>query len=178
MPSVKTSVRSVLTLLALAGCLATVLPPRIALADSLPGLTIFGGLDRKYRLPYRLDFGGRPDGWDRYRLKIPKDKLKIAVAQIVVAYPADFDGKFDLKDIEVRVKGQKITVDEVIWDKENHALQIYPQESIAAGNDIEVILSNVKNPRFGIYYFTASILSPGEVPLPRYIGTWDLTISN
>ncbi|NEP80679.1 MAG: DUF2808 domain-containing protein, partial [Okeania sp. SIO3B3] len=59
----------------------------------------------------------------------------------------------------------------------NNFVEIYPTEPIPAGNKIEVVFSNVRNPRFGgMYHFNANIRTPGDVPLLRYIGTWLLTI--
>jgi hypothetical protein len=65
----------------------------------------------------------------------------------------------------------------VNWDKENHLIQIYLQEPISAGNKVELVFSNVKNPPYGgIYYFNCRMLAPGDVPLSRYLGTWILSI--
>jgi hypothetical protein len=44
---------------------------------------------------------------------------------------------------------------------------------IPAGEQVEIVLSNVRNPPSGgMYYFNARVESPGDVPLMRYIGTW------
>jgi len=52
---------------------------------------------------------------------------------------------------------------EVKWDKENHLIEIYPQEPVPANSRVELVFSNVKNPNFGgTYYFNC--LSP-DVPL-------------
>ncbi|MFM6244668.1 MAG: DUF2808 domain-containing protein, partial [Dolichospermum sp.] len=41
-----------------------------------------------------------------------------------------------------------------------------------------LVLSNVQNPSFGgVYYFNCRVLSPGDVPLLRYIGTWIISIN-
>ena len=177
--SQKKQTASALSVLAIATGLF-VATPAITLANGLPGLTIFGGPGRGNALPFRLDFGGVPDQWDRYRLRIPARKLNLAAAQFTISYdqsPARFDGKFDTEEIEVRVKGESVPLQEVIWDQENNLIEIYPEEPVPAGSQVELVLSNVKNPDFGIYYFKCLILTPGDVPLPRYIGTWDLTIS-
>ncbi len=175
MPKLKTVVRSTLAVMAIATCAISSIPHQAVLANGLPGLVIFGGRNLT-RLPYRLDFGGRPRQWDRYRLRIPSSQLKIAVAQFTVTYPARFDGRFDTNEVEIFVKGKKVPLQEVIWDEENSTIEIFPEEPIAAGNAVELIFSNVRNPTYGTYYFNASILSPGDVPLPRYLGLWDLTI--
>jgi hypothetical protein len=40
-----------------------------------------------------------------------------------------------------------------------------------------LVFSDVKNPPTGgMYYFNCEILSPGDVPLRRYVGTWILNI--
>jgi len=167
-----------LSALAVTSCLLAGLPTT-SQADPNPGLTLFSGVKHDEQMSYRLDYGGQPSGWDRYRLRISHKKLKIAVAHFVINYPEYYKGSFDPKQIELNVKGKKVPVSEAKWDKENHVIEIYPQEPIPAGNDVEVILSNVKNPTFGgVYYFNCSIQSPGDVPLSRYIGTWIISINN
>jgi hypothetical protein len=146
-------------------------------AQNNPGFTLWSGVARENQLSYYLDYGGQPDGWDRYRLRIPARKMELGAAQFAISYPDYFDGKFDPKKIEVRVKNKSVPLSEVKWDKENHVIQIYLQEPIPAGSSVELVFSNVKNPPFGgVYYFNAQVLTPGDVPLPRYLGTWILSI--
>lgn len=169
--------RRVLSALAVTSCLLTGLPI-ITSAQSLPGLTLFSGVKSENQLPFRLDFQGQANQWDRYRLRIPAKKMKLAVAQFAVTYPDYYKGKFDTDKIEVRIKKKKVPIEEVVWDKENRLIEIYPKEPVPAGSQVELVFSNVKNPDFGgIYYFNCQILSPGDVPLLRYVGTWILTIS-
>ncbi len=163
--------------LAIAGCLITALP-LAALAQGLPGLTIFSGVERRDELNYRLDFGGHNGSWDRYRLRIPSAKMKLAVAQFAISYPDYYKGVFNPKKVEVVVKGKPVKLQEVKWNKENSLLEIIPEEPVPAGMNVEIVLSDVKNPDFGgMFYFNCQILSPGDVPLLRYIGTWVLSIS-
>lgn len=168
--------RRVISALAVTTCLLTGFPAIIS-AQSLPGFTLFSGVKRENQLPFRLDFGGQSNTWDRYRLRIPAKKLKLAVSQFAISYPDYFKGKFDTDNIEVRIKGEKVPLQEVRWDKENHVVEIYPQEPVPAGSRVELVFSNVKNPNFGgTYYFNCQIVTPGDVPLPRYVGTWILSI--
>jgi hypothetical protein len=125
-----------------------------------------------------LDFGGQTNGWDRYRLRIPAKKMNLAASLFVINYPKYYKGTFDPKKVEVRVKGKAVPLSEVRWDKENRVIEIYPEQPVPAGSNVELVLSNVKNPAFGgIFYFNCSIQSPGDVPLSRYLGTWMLSIS-
>jgi len=170
------SFRRILSALAVTSCLLTG-TSSLVWADSLPGFTLFGGPSRETQLPFRLDFGGRINTWDRYRLKIPAKKMNLAVSQFSISYPDYYKGTFDTKDVQVRVKGKSVPLDEITWDKENRTIQIFPKESVPAGNEVELILSNVKNPSLGgMFYFNCSIMTPGDVPLMRYIGTWLLSI--
>jgi len=167
-------------MLAFAGSLLLGLPA-VNLAQGTPGLTIFSGVERKNELGYHLDFGGQRGGFDRYHLEIPARKLELAVGQFTITYPDHYDGKFDLDEIEVRVKtGRKYErwpVDEVEWDEENYVINIYPLEPVPAGYKVNLVFSNVKNPDFGgTYYFHCQILPPGDIPLLRYVGTWILSI--
>lgn len=152
--------------------------PTLIRAESLPGFTLFGGPPREDQLPFRLDYGGTANAWDRYRLRIPAKRMKLAVAQFSITYPNYYRGEFDTKNIEVRVKGKRVPLQEQpTWDKENHIIQIYPEEPVPAGSQVEIWFSNVRNPSFGgMFYFNCQIASPGDVPLLRYLGTWILTI--
>lgn len=169
--------RRIVSSLAIAGCLVTAGLPIAALAQGLPGLVIFSGVDRANQLRYRLDFGGYPSRTDRYRLRIPADKMNLAAAQFAVTYPDSFQGTFDRDKIEVRVRGRRVDLDEVNWDEENRLIEIYPVDPIAAGTPVELVFSNVRNPRFpGTHYFNAMVRSPGDLPLMRYVGTWVIGI--
>ena len=176
MLSKKSSVRRIISVVAITGCAIAGFSVR-SWAQSNPGFTLWSGVARENQLNYYLDYGGQPNGWDRYRFKIPAKKLELGVAQIAISYPDYFDGKFDTKRVEVRAKGKKVEISEVKWDKDNHVIQIELGQPIPAGNSLEIVFSNVKNPAFGgMYYFNAQVLSPGDVPLPRYVGTWILSI--
>jgi len=173
----KSFVRRALSGLAIAGCLIVGLPA-FSLADGLPGFTIFGGVKGEDNLNFRLDYGGRANSWDRYRLRIPAKKMKLAVEQFAISYPDYYKGVFDTKNVEVVVKDKSIPLQEVRWNKDNHLLEIYPTDPIPAGSSVEIQLANVRNPSFGgMFYFNCQVLSPGDVPLLRYIGTWVITIS-
>jgi hypothetical protein len=172
----KLSMRRLVYAAAVAGCVLTgISTPSSALHND--GFVLWGGVARENILSYYLDYGGQPNGWDRYRLKIPGKKMELGAAQFAISYPDYYDGKFDPKRVEVRVKGKSVPLSEVKWDKENHVIQIYLEEPIPAGNSVELVFSNVKNPPFGgMYYFNAQVLTPGDIPLPRYLGTWILSI--
>lgn len=175
-PARRGIVRRSLAALVAAGCLTTGLPALVA-AQELPGFTIFGGPRRENQLSFRLDYG-REDMYDRYRLRIPSQNL--AINQIVIDYPDYFDGSFNEERITVRYREsrEEIPIEKAVWSQENHVIEIFPQEPIPAGNKLEVVLSNVRNPRQGgMYYFNCKILTPGDAPMLRYIGTWILSIS-
>ena len=169
--------RRVLSALAVTSCLLTGLPI-LTSAQGLPGFTLFSGVKSENQLPFRLDFGGQSNGWDRYRLRIPAKKLKLAVAQFSITYPDYYKGDFDTDSIDVRIKNKKLPLQQVKWDKENHVVEIYLKEPVPANSRVELVFSNVKNPNFGgTYYFNCQILTPGDVPLLRYVGTWIVNIS-
>jgi hypothetical protein len=174
--SKKLSIQSLFGAVAVTGCMLTGFSAS-SWAQNNPGFTLWSGVARENQLSYYLDYGGQPNGWDRYRLRIPAKKMELGATQFAISYPDYFDGKFDAKKIEVRVKKKSVPLSEVNWDKENRVIQIYLQEPIPAGNSVELVFSNVKNPPFGgVYYFNAQVLTPGDVPLPRYLGTWILSI--
>ena len=174
--------RRLLSAVAVTGFLLTGVPA-ITVAQGLPGLTLFSGVKSENQLSYRLDFGGQTNDWDRYRLRIPAKKLKMAVEKFVISYPDYYDGEFDTDEIEIKVgrkrRSKKMAVSEVKWDKEGRVLEIYPKEAIPAGKYVELQLSNVQNPDFpGTFYFNCLIQSPGDkTALTRYVGTWIIGIN-
>ncbi len=189
---VKATTGRLLGILAVAGCLATA-KATVSWAQGTPGLTIFGGVERANELNFRLDYGTRRHPSDRYRLRIPAEKMTFAVAQFSIDYPDYYSGKFDLEfdpekepddqPIEIRIQKDgdyvSLPIDEVIWDQENQIVEIYPLEPVPAGYKVELVFSNVKNPRNGgMYYFNCKVLSPGDLPLLRYLGTWVISIGN
>jgi hypothetical protein len=168
--------RRILSTLAATSCLLAVFPS-LTWADPLPGFTLFSGVKHEDQLPYLLDFGGDAGNTDRYILKIPADKMKLAVAQFSISYPDYYKGSFDTKEVEVNVEGKKVPLSEVKWDKEGRVIEIFPQDPVPAGHKVELVLSNVQNPTFGgMYYFRCQILAPGDIPLLRYLGTWIISI--
>jgi hypothetical protein len=168
--------RKLLSTLALASCcLATV--PVAARADSLPGFTLFSGVEPSNQLSYRLDSGNR-NTTDRYRLRFSGSKMnRLGAAQIQITYPDYYKGKFDDKAIEVFVGEKSIPVQSVEWNRENQVLNITLAKQLKTKSEIEVVLNNVQNPDGGgMYYFTCQIKSSAEFPLARYVGTWILSI--
>jgi hypothetical protein len=168
--------RKLLPILALTSCFVAVIPVAVR-ADSLPGFTLFSGVEPSNQLSYRLDSGNR-NSTDRYRLKIPGSKInRLGAAQIQISYPDYYKGKFDDKGVEVFVGDKSIPVKSVEWDREHQILQIDLAKQLKTKGEIEVVLNNVQNPDGGgMYYFTCQVKSSAEFPLARYVGTWILSI--
>lgn len=168
-----------LSALALSGCLLTGLQA-LTLAGSNPGLTIFSGVDdRKDILDYHLDFGGRPrQVGERYKLYVPGKKLTQGASKFFISYleRPEFDGKFDLEKVEVRVDGESLPLKEVYWDTESRVIEIDLEKPIEASKKAEIVFSGVKNPSNGTYYFICDVLSSGDIPVRLYIGTWIVSI--
>lgn len=170
--------RRLLSVLAITGSLLTGLTA-VSLAQGLPGLVIFSGIDRANQLGFRLDFSGRTSSTDRYRLRISPNKMTLAVAQFSVSYPNTYEGTFNPDRVEVRVGGNAVPLDEVNWDRERRVINIYPTEPVPARSRVELVLSDVRNPSSGgTHYFNAMVRSPGDLPMMRYLGTWIISIGN
>lgn len=161
--------------IAAAGCLVAAVPTLVA-AQALPGFTLWGGPGPERELRYALDYGSSRVPYDRYRLRIPRQTL--AINQIVVDYPEHFDGRFDTDAIEVRYRRsqESIPLKAVNWDPDSYVVEMFPEEPIPAGEDLEIVMSSVRPPDPGMYNFNCKILSPGDQPLLRYVGTWVLSI--
>lgn len=152
--------------------------PAITGAQSTQGWTLFSGVKSENQLPFRLDYGGQANGWDRYNFRIPAQRMQLAAAQIAITYPDYYKGTFDPNRIEVKYRGKNVPLEEIKWDPESRIIEIFPEEPVPAGGLVEIVFSNVRNPAFGgMYHFNCQILAPGDVPIRRYIGTWLLSIS-
>jgi hypothetical protein len=169
-------IQKLLPLFVLTSC-AIAIVPTVVQADTLPGFTLFSGVDPANQLSYRLDTGSK-NTTDRYRLKIPGSKInRLGAAQIQIVYPDYYRGKFDEKAVEVFVGDKAIPIEAVKWDREHQMIQIDLAQQIKTKNDIEVVLNNVQNPDSGgMFYFSCQVKSSAEFPLSRYVGTWILNI--
>ncbi|GBF82470.1 DUF2808 domain-containing protein [Aphanothece sacrum] len=171
--------KRLLAALAVSGCLLTGLQA-LTWAGSNPGLTIFSGVDNRNNiLDYHLDFGGRPENvGERYKLYVPGKKLTQGVSKFYISYleKPEFNGKFDLDSVQIRIKGKTVPIREVYWDKESRVIEIDLAENIEASQKVDIVFSNVKNPSSGTYYFICDVLSSGNIPVRLYVGTWILSI--
>jgi hypothetical protein len=151
----------------------------IAQAQGGSGLVIFGNKDVDI-LNYYLDFGGIAENRDRYRLRIPKQKLANGATQFVISYPDYFDGEFNTDKIEVRVNGKKdnsLPLKNVVWDEKNHFIQIDLAKPLVNPKKIELVFSSVKNPEVGTYYFYAQVVPAINAPIPQRVGAWAININ-
>ena len=168
--------RKLLPFLAITSCLVAAIPTLVR-ADSLPGFTLFSGVDPANQLSYRLDSGNR-NVTDRYRLKIPGSKINsLGAAQIQIVYPDYYKGKFDDQKVEVFVGDKSIPVQSATWNREQRTLEINLEQQLKTKSEIEVVLNNVQNPDgIGTFYFDCLVKSSVNFPIARKIGTWILSI--
>lgn len=188
MSAKKFSLKSVAPILLCSGALVG-LAPHIAEAQSNPGFSfIWGGGDSRpnRQLSYNLENGTPGHLNDRWHFNL-SDKER-AISSIQITFPDYFDGRFRENKIELREapknrifnlrKGKTIAVSSVTYNKDSNRIDIVPAEPIPAGKKVQAVFKNVKNPRSGgMYFVNCAVSSPGdEVPLPRVIGTWVLSI--
>ena len=137
----KLNFKGFLSAIAISSCLLGSVAT-ITLAQGNSGLTIFSGVNRENILNYYLDFGGKANARDRYRLRLPGKKLIGGAAKFFIAYPDYYDGKFDVDKIEVRVKNGKkqesLPLREVIWDQESYLIEIDLEEPIRESKKVEI----------------------------------------
>jgi hypothetical protein len=174
----KSPFKSLLTALTLATCTIGGVHT-LAVAQGTPGLVLFGNQDTDV-LNYYLDFGGVAEQRDRYRLRIPKNKLPNGATQLVISYPDYFDGKFDTDSIEVRPnkdKKQALPLKSVSWDEKNRFVKIDLAQPLKNPKQLELVFSNVRNPEVGTYYFYAQVVPATGTPVPQRIGAWVVNIN-
>jgi len=149
-----------------------------AIAQSNPGLTIFSGVERENILNYHLDFGGRAGNFDRYRLRMPGRKLTEGVTKLYVIYPDYYQGRFDVDRIEVRINNRPLPLRDVVWDQESRIIEIELEEPLLESRALEIVMSNVYNPRNGgTFYFQGQVMTAGQIPIRLNVGTWILSIN-
>lgn len=177
--TLKQGTKRFFSVLALSACLVTGVST-ISLAQSNSGLTLWSGVERENILNYHLDFGGRANQQDRYRLRIPAKKMESGASKFIITYPDYYDGSFDIDEIEVNFGNkykQSAKVREVTWDKETQLIEIDLEEAIEPGNKVEIKLSNVQNPDFGgTYYFHCQVIGSDQFPVRLYLGTWIVSV--
>ncbi|MEL6157792.1 MAG: DUF2808 domain-containing protein [Cyanobacteria bacterium J06623_5] len=186
--SAKRSMFRLLSGLALSGAaIATTLstlPAGPSVAQTNQGITLFGGVDSEYRLPYTLRNNEPRSTRAHYFLRVPGTRMDRAASALRITYPEAFTnrrGAFDPDGIQVRrgrgTGGREIPVDEVVWVPEASQLEIYLAEDIPADTSFVITMSDVRNPdRFGMHRFNLQAESRGDV-LPRYLGTWELLVA-
>ncbi|MFS8913434.1 DUF2808 domain-containing protein [Synechococcus sp. H60.2] len=161
------------TRLILAGLLVGALSP---LAKAQSGFVITGS-EGVPVLSYRLDFRGIRGRLDRYRLKIPPQD--VAVAEVQISADRNFDAVIDPQNVRLEVEGKPVELAEVYWDEEFRSLEVVARQPIAAGQEIRLVLSNVRNPSAaGIYRVEARVRGTEPNPLFRKVGNWLITIDD
>lgn len=143
-------------------------------ADAQGGIVITGANGQEV-LGYRLDFNGKRRSLDRYRLKIPAQD--VAVNEVAINFEEKFDGKVNPEQVRLEVEGEPIELREVSWDPEFKSLEVAADQPIAAGQEMRLVLSRVRNPRSnGLYRIYARVLGTEANPLYRTVGLWIVTI--
>ncbi|NJK61423.1 MAG: DUF2808 domain-containing protein [Synechococcaceae cyanobacterium SM2_3_1] len=137
---------------------------------------ILTGSDEVPVLNYKLDFDGVERRLDRWRLNIPAQD--VAVAEVQMSCESRFDGNVDLDDIRLEVEGQPVPLYDTFWNEEFKSLEVQIEAPVAAGQEMRLILSNVRNPTAGFYRCDGRLLGTEANPLYRYIGNWIVTINS
>jgi hypothetical protein len=151
------------------GCVPALTMPDAASAQQNAGIILWGSAKDK-ALDYVLDYG-RANQIDRYYLEIPAQK--VAVSEILVTYPASYNGEFDPDSMDLRVNNKNVKVQSTKWDKDSRIIEVVLQEPVPANKAMKLVLSNVRNPRFGgLFQFDARVRGSNDLPMMRYIGSW------
>ncbi|NJR69973.1 MAG: DUF2808 domain-containing protein [Synechococcales cyanobacterium CRU_2_2] len=188
----KSLIKPMVSAMAIATCVTTghmLFNAAIANAESLPGITFrWRGREGFNELSHVIDLSSAPNQWGRYRFQMSARDLKVAASQFTINIPDHFDGEFDKDKIEVRIcskaasfvsraKCKAVPLDEATVDMAARQISIYPAAPVPAGTNVELVFSNVKNPRSpGMYQFNGLVEVPGDVPLLRMVGSWIISI--
>ncbi len=158
----------------LVGGLGSLVMPRSVEAQS--GLVITGS-EGVPVLSYRLDFRGIRGRLERYRLTIPPQDL--AVSEVQINGDRNFDARIDPENVRLEVEGNPVDLEEVYWNEEFRSLEVVARQPIAAGQEMRLVLSNVRNPAAaGIYRVEARVRGTEPNPLFRNVGNWLISIDD
>ncbi|MGB7085485.1 MAG: DUF2808 domain-containing protein [Phormidesmis sp.] len=187
--SAKRSMYRLLSGLALSGAaIATTLtavPVQPGVAQTNQGITLFGGVDSEFRLPYTLRNNRPRSTRAHYYLRVPADRMERAASHLRITYPESFtdrNGSFDTDKITVRrgssgTGGREIPAEDIVWSPESGQIDIYLTEDIPADTSYVIAIEGTRNPdRFLMARFNLQAESRGDV-LPRYLGTWELLVA-
>ncbi|MGB3298582.1 MAG: DUF2808 domain-containing protein [Phormidesmis sp.] len=160
------------------------MPIQASIAQTNQGLTLFGGVDSEYRLPYTLRNNQPRSTRAIYYLRVPGTRMDRAASSLRITYPEAFtnrNGTFDPDQIKVRrgrgTGGSEIPVDEVTWDPASSQINIFLTEDIPADTSFVIEMDGIRNPdRFGMHRVNLQAEGRGDV-LPRYLGTWELLVA-
>ncbi|MEM6445483.1 MAG: DUF2808 domain-containing protein [Cyanobacteria bacterium J06642_2] len=153
---------------------SSLLAPRLVRAQG--GIVITGANDAEV-LSYKLDFNGKRRILDRYRLKLPAQD--VTVSEVAINFEEKFDGKVNPEQVRLEVEGEVVPIREVSWDPEFKSLEVAAEQPIDAGQEMRLVLSQVRNPRSnGLYRIYARVLGTEANPLYRFVGLWIVTIGN
>ena len=152
-------------------------------AQTREGITIWGGVDAEYRLPYRLFNNTRRNRRAHYFLRVPSNRVDRALSDLRIVYHDafnEYNGRFDVENIKVyrgrNDRGEEISVDEVVSTPEANQIDIYLLEQIPADTYFTVTMRNVRNPDRTLQIpFSLYAPSPGA-PLNQLVGIWNLTL--
>ena len=76
-----------------------------------------------------------------------------------------------------RTKCLKNIPSDIVFDKENKRLEIYPITPIPSDEDTYAVVFKINNPRrSGLYQFHSFGKSSGPIPVSSYIGSWTINI--
>jgi hypothetical protein len=160
------------------------MPIEPSIAQTNQGITLFGGVDSEYRLPFTLRNNQPRSRRASYFLRVPGSRMETAASTLKITYPEAFtarNGAFNTDQITVRygrgTGGSEIPVQEVTWDAESSQINIFLAEDIPADTSFVVAMTGIRNPdRFGMQRFNLQTEGRGDV-LPRYVGTWELLVA-
>ena len=116
----------------------------------------------------------------------PSDR-KTGLLSINIKIPKNFNPTLKSKNVTLckanlggytsKTKCLKDIPSDIVFDKENKKLEIYPITPIPSDNDTYAVVFKINNPRkSGLYQFHSFGKSSGPIPVSSYIGSWTLNI--
>ena len=144
--------------------------------------------DRNYKKLYYVQTSKeRRDRSTYYLVMKPKDR-QTAILKLTINFPKHFNAnitprKLSLCKIKMGGMSQRTKCKEKIPavfevnNEEKTSIEVFPTQPIPANKEGYAVVMKIFNPsKSGMFQVNALSLSPGDLPISRYIGSWNLDI--
>ncbi len=144
--------------------------------------------DANYKKLYYYQSSKEKRARSTYYFVIKPKNRKTAILKLTINFPEHFDSKVKTRKLKLcrlqiggmlertRCKEEIPAVFEVKKDKKT-TIEVFPNQPIPVDKEGYAVVMKVFNPsKVGMFQINALSQSPGDMPISRYIGSWNIDI--